>query len=454
MIYHGVRQVDRKVKIATTTGSETTATTTEIYDRQGRLLSVTEPSGTGGMNVTTTYGYDVGNRLASVSTPANVAGTQVIQTRSFNYDRAGLLKSETHPEKGASGNGTVTYPRYDSRGHALQKTDGPNNLDFVYDPAERLTTVKEDPAVGTRILKTFTYVDFNGTNDWSQGKLKQALRNNYVNVSGTVLTVPVTETYTYGGRDGRVSQRDTLATTGGSTAASFTQGFTYDDLGLVNALSYPLCTHAGCTAAALFADVPRALLSSVRSRPCIMRGLPSGCSSTPMGYCPADNITRGQMAVFLLAAKEGPATRRPPACTQVFARRPLREQSLRALDQRALSPRDHRRLLDEPADVLPQRQRHQRRDVGLPHCLARRLAPGLLVGAVRGRPLRRFLLGAFIAEEARRQITSGCGGGNFCPNALVTRAQMAGLLVRAFDIPVQPIRPRNAASSSPTPRGC
>jgi RHS repeat-associated protein len=42
----------------------------------------------------------------------------------------------------------------------------------------------------------------------------------------------------------------------------------------------------------------------------------------------------------------------------------------------------------------------------------------------------------FIAEEARRQITTGCGGGNFCPNALVTRAQMAGLLVHTFDIPV------------------
>ncbi|MGH7490002.1 MAG: hypothetical protein ACREMY_31005, partial [bacterium] len=156
--YHGARQVDRTVKIGTAVGSETPSTTTEIYDRQGRLLSVTEPSGTGGANVTTTYGYDVGNRLASVSTTANVNGTGVTQTRGFTYDRAGLLQSETHPEKGASGNGSVTYPSYDASGHALQKVDGPHNLTFQYDAAERLFQVKESGPNG-RVLKAFTYAN-------------------------------------------------------------------------------------------------------------------------------------------------------------------------------------------------------------------------------------------------------------------------------------------------------
>jgi YD repeat-containing protein len=104
MTYHGVRQVDRTAKVGTVLGSESPATTTEIYDRQGRLLSVTEPSGSGGSLVTTTYGYDVGSRLSSVSTPG--------QSRGFAYDRAGLLQSETHPEKGVSG--TVTYSGYNA----------------------------------------------------------------------------------------------------------------------------------------------------------------------------------------------------------------------------------------------------------------------------------------------------------------------------------------------------
>ncbi|HEY0555932.1 MAG TPA: RHS repeat domain-containing protein, partial [Thermoanaerobaculia bacterium] len=131
LTYHGVRQVDRTVKIATAPGSENPAKTTEVYDRQGRLSSVTEPSGTGGANVTTTYGYDVGNRLATVST----TGSGVTQSRAFAYDNRGLLNWEKHPEKGAAGNGTVSYLGYDARGHAHRKIDGPNDLSLTYDGA-------------------------------------------------------------------------------------------------------------------------------------------------------------------------------------------------------------------------------------------------------------------------------------------------------------------------------
>jgi hypothetical protein len=41
---------------------------------------------------------------------------------------------------------------------------------------------------------------------------------------------------------------------------------------------------------------------------------------------------------------------------------------------------------------------------------------------------------AFIEEIAQRQITLGCGGGNYCPASVVTRAQMAAFLVRAFGL--------------------
>ena len=35
-------------------------------------------------------------------------------------------------------------------------------------------------------------------------------------------------------------------------------------------------------------------------------------------------------------------------------------------------------------------------------------------------------------------ITSGCGGGRFCPDGLVTRGQMATFLSRAFDLASTP----------------
>jgi hypothetical protein len=41
---------------------------------------------------------------------------------------------------------------------------------------------------------------------------------------------------------------------------------------------------------------------------------------------------------------------------------------------------------------------------------------------------------AFIDDFARRGITAGCGGGNYCPNSSITRGQMAVFLVRAFGL--------------------
>jgi hypothetical protein len=40
----------------------------------------------------------------------------------------------------------------------------------------------------------------------------------------------------------------------------------------------------------------------------------------------------------------------------------------------------------------------------------------------------------FIDRMAVLQITQGCGGGNYCPALRVTRGQMAAFLVRAFNL--------------------
>jgi glucose/arabinose dehydrogenase len=45
---------------------------------------------------------------------------------------------------------------------------------------------------------------------------------------------------------------------------------------------------------------------------------------------------------------------------------------------------------------------------------------------------------AWIEELSRRGITSGCGTGRYCPNVNVTRAQMAAFLARTFGIPLAP----------------
>ena len=91
-------------------------------------------------------------------------------------------------------------------------------------------------------------------------------------------------------------------------------------------------------------------------------------------YCPGNSTTREQMAVFVLAAKEG-AGYVPPACG----------------------------------------------------------APPLFGDVPAGSPYCRW-----IEELARRTVVGGCGGGNYCPAAAVTRDQMAVFVLRTLDASIDP----------------
>jgi predicted TIM-barrel enzyme len=96
-----------------------------------------------------------------------------------------------------------------------------------------------------------------------------------------------------------------------------------------------------------------------------------GCTATE--YCPASSTTRNSMAVFVLVAKEG-AGYVPAACTTPF-------------------------FLDVPASD--------------PFC-------------------------RWIEELARRGVVSGCGGGNYCPTEAVTREAMAVFVLRTLDPNLNP----------------
>jgi RHS repeat-associated protein len=245
--YKGVSETTYTRKVGTSKDVsnnivESLGTTTETYDRQGRLWKVKEPPG-----AVTEYTYDIGNRLSKVC--SNVVSSVCGQTRLFTYDNRGFLVSEKHPEKGTSGNGTVSYWSYDSGGHAGRRQDGtangPFDLTFTFDRGERLTQIRETGG-GLRLLKELTYATANGTNDWKNGKLVMAKRHNWDRLASDVV---VTETYTYGGKDGRVSKRDTSVLNGAATVGAFSESFGYDDLGQMTSLVYPACS-TGCSAAA------------------------------------------------------------------------------------------------------------------------------------------------------------------------------------------------------------
>lgn len=221
--YVGARTATRTYNVATPTGTQSVAVTEE-RDRAGRLISVTENAT--GSAVTTDYTYDVGNHLASVKV-RNATQPE----RTFVYDGRGVLASETHPESG-----TTSYT-YDSRGLMITKTTPVATLTTEYDPAGRVTRVKE----GANELKFFTYDRANNTaatGDYSLGKLATALRHNRDTSLGADITV--LETFYYTNPEGRTSGKRTAVSTG----ETFDQSYSYDPLGHLSTLTYPSCT--GC----------------------------------------------------------------------------------------------------------------------------------------------------------------------------------------------------------------
>ena len=69
----------------------------------------------------------------------------------------------------------------------------------------------------------------------------------------------------------------------------------------------------------LFADVACPSQFAAWVEELYREGITTGCSLSPLSYCPSNPTTRAQMAVFLLKAKHGSTYTPPPACGCVFS---------------------------------------------------------------------------------------------------------------------------------------
>ncbi len=97
-------------------------------------------------------------------------------------------------------------------------------------------------------MKSFTFATANGAGDYRLGKLQVARGYNYPVIGATSYTVEIDETYAYGGKEGRVSNRNTVNVVNGTPGESFTQSWVWNDLGDPASVTYPRCTQAGCSA--------------------------------------------------------------------------------------------------------------------------------------------------------------------------------------------------------------
>jgi hypothetical protein len=179
-----------------------------------------------------------------------------------------------------------------------------------------------------------------------------------------------------------------------------------------------------------FADMPRASGFYRFVETLLHHGVTSGCSTGV--FCPTSTATREQMAVFALVAKEGPGFV-PPACvTPVFNDVPASSPFCPWIEELArrgvvggcgngsfcpgnATGRDQMAVFVlrtmEPALVPPGCGTPRFNDVpaSSPFC-------------------------PWIEELARRSVVTGCGGGNYCPTAPLTREQIAVFISAGFDL--------------------
>lgn len=179
-----------------------------------------------------------------------------------------------------------------------------------------------------------------------------------------------------------------------------------------------------------FFDVPYAnafwdFIESVK-----FAGVTAGCGNG--NYCPGDAVRREQMAVFLLKAVEGSGYS-PPACSGTFNDVPC--PSLFADWIEELADRNITAGCGGgnycPDDSVT---REQMAVFLLKALEGSSYSPPSCSGTFGDVPCPS-LFADWIEELAARNITAGCGGGDYCPGDPNTRGQMAVFLTKTFSLP-------------------
>jgi hypothetical protein len=182
----------------------------------------------------------------------------------------------------------------------------------------------------------------------------------------------------------------------------------------------------------IFTDVPLNYWAVSFIERLYNNGITGGCSISPLMYCPDSTVTRAQMAVFLLVAEHGTGYT-PPDAVGLFNDVPASNGFAKWIEQLAAegitggcgggnycpnSP-----VTREQMAVFLLMAEH-----GTGYTPP--AANGVFADVPADNPFAPW-----IEQLAAEGITGGCGGGNYCPNGTVTRAQMAVFLVAAFNLP-------------------
>jgi hypothetical protein len=165
-------------------------------------------------------------------------------------------------------------------------------------------------------------------------------------------------------------------------------------------------------------------------------GITGGCAVSPLRYCPENTVTRAQMAIFLERGVRG-SSYTPPAVgvSTGFADVPIDHWAAAWIKQFAI---DGITAGCGTNTFCPEGSvtRAQMAVFLLKAKYGVGYTPPSVGGSTGfGDVEPTYWSAAWIKQLAAEGITGGCGGGNYCPESSVTRAQMAVFLVKTFSLP-------------------
>jgi Tol biopolymer transport system component len=170
----------------------------------------------------------------------------------------------------------------------------------------------------------------------------------------------------------------------------------------------------------IFQDVPPANFAFEFISAIFDSGITAGCGAT--AFCPDNPITRGQMAVFIETSLGNP----PVTCTGQFTDVPATHPFCGFIDGLAAGGITAGCTATAfcPDNPVSRGQMAVFIEAALGNTGV--VCAGQFIDVPTTHPFC-----GFVERLAADGITGGCGGGNFCPNDPVTRAQMAVFLVSA-----------------------
>jgi hypothetical protein len=164
-------------------------------------------------------------------------------------------------------------------------------------------------------------------------------------------------------------------------------------------------------------------------------GITGGCSTTPLRYCPEQVVTRAQMAVFLERSMKGSSFTPAPVTGDVFADVASSYWSAAWIKQLAADGITGGCGNGNYCPELPVTRAQMAVFLLRAKYGASYAPPAVGAGSGFADVSADYWAAAWVKQLAAEGITGGCGGGNYCPDAPVTRAQMAVFLVKAFNLP-------------------